>query len=156
MSNAAATLVEQNLGAREPERAEKSVWIATRYNIFFMGAVMILFIFFAEYIIRIFTHDDAVVKVGALSLRIMGMGYIFYGINMVMMQALNGAGDTRTPTIISFIGFWLFQVPLAYYLAKELHWNAEGAFIAIPVAETLIALASLYFFKQGKWKQVKV
>ncbi len=156
LSNAAATLVGQNLGAEEPERAEKSVWIATRYNIFFMGTVMILFVFFAEYIIRIFTHDDAVVKVGALSLHIMGMGYIFYGINMVMMQALNGAGDTRTPTIISFIGFWLFQVPLAYYLAKELHWNAEGAFIAIPVAETMIALASLYFFKQGKWKQVKV
>ncbi len=156
LSNAAATLVGQNLGANEPERAEKSVWIATRYNIFFMGFVMVLFVFFAEYIIRIFTNDIGVIHFGALALRIMGMGYVFYGINMVMMQALNGAGDTRTPTIISFVGFWLFQVPLAYYLAKGLHWNAEGAFIAVPVAETLIALASLYFFKRGKWKQVKV
>ena len=156
LSNAAATLVGQNLGANEPERAEKSVWIAARYNIFFMGTVMVLFVFFAEYIIRIFTNDTGVILYGALSLRIMGMGYVFYGINMVMTQALNGAGDTRTPTIISFVGFWLFQVPLAYYLAKGLHWNAEGAFIAVPVAETLIALASLYFFKRGKWKQVKV
>ena len=156
LSNAAATLVGQNLGANEINRAEQSVWITTKYNVIFMGFVMLLFVFFAEPIIRIFTQDDAVVHFGALSLRIMGAGYVFYGIGMVMTQALNGAGDTRTPTIIYFICFWLFQVPFAYFLAKGMDLKSTGAFIAIPVAESLIALVALYFFKKGKWKTVKV
>jgi putative MATE family efflux protein len=156
LSNAAATLVGQNLGAKETARAEQSVWLTTKYNVIFMSFVMVLFIFFANPIIRIFTQDEAVVQYGALALRIMGTGYIFYGIGMVMTQALNGAGDTRTPTIIYFIGFWLFQVPFAYYLAKGLDWKATGAFIAVPIAETLIALIALYYFKKGRWKEVKV
>ena len=156
LSNAAATLVGQNLGAKETARAEKSVWLTAKYNAIFMGFVMVLFVFFANPIIRIFTQEEAVVQFGALSLRIMGTGYVFYGIGMVMTQALNGAGDTRTPTIIYFIGFWLFQIPFAYYLAKGLDFKSTGAFIAVPVAETLIALIALYFFKKGKWKDVKI
>ncbi len=156
LSNAAATLVGQNLGAKEVYRAEQSVLIATKYNAIFMGFVMALFLFFSNPIIRIFTQDEAVVSYGALALQIMGAGYIFYGIGMVMSQSLNGAGDTRTPTIINFVCFWLFQIPLAYFLAKGLDWKATGAFIAIPVAESLIALLAWYFFKKGKWKEVQV
>jgi putative MATE family efflux protein len=156
LSNAAATLVGQNLGAKEFERAEKSVMLTAKYNVFFMGFVMLLFLFFSNPIIRLFTHDEAVIKYGVLSLQIMGAGYIFYGISMVMTQALNGAGDTRTPTYINLVGFWLFQIPLAYYLAKGLDWKATGAFIAIPIAETFIALLAWYFFKRGKWKTVEV
>ena len=156
LSNAAATLVGQNLGAKQPQRAEESVWITVKYNMIFMGCVMVLFVFFSNPIIRIFTQDEAVISYGVLSLQIMGAGYIFYGIGMVMTQALNGAGDTRTPTVINLICFWLFQIPLAYYLAKGLDWKATGAFIAIPVAESLIALVAWYYFKKGKWKTVEV
>ena len=156
LSNAAATLVGQNLGAKQPQRAEESVWITVKYNIIFMSCVMVLFVFFSNPIIRIFTQDEAVISYGVLSLQIMGAGYIFYGIGMVMTQALNGAGDTRTPTVINLVCFWLFQIPLAYYLAKGLDWKATGAFIAIPVAESLIALVAWYYFKKGKWKTVEV
>jgi putative MATE family efflux protein len=156
LSNAAATLVGQNLGAKEYDRAEKSVLITAKYNAIFMSFVMLLFVFFAEPIIRIFTQETEVVAYGALSLRIIGAGYIFYGIGMVMTQALNGAGDTRTPTYINFIGFWLFQIPLAYFLALGLDMKSTGAFIAVPVAETFIALVAWYFFKKGKWKHVEV
>ena len=156
LSNAAATLVGQNLGAKEIQRAEQSVMLTAKYNAVFMGLVMALFVFFSAPIIRIFSHDEAVVAYGARALQIIGFGYIFYGIGMVMTQALNGAGDTRTPTLINFVGFWLFQIPFAYFLAKGTSLGATGAFIAIPVAETLIALAAWYYFKKGKWKNVKV
>jgi putative MATE family efflux protein len=156
LSNAAATLVGQNLGAGQPERAERSVYITAKYNAIFMSLVMLLFLFFSGPIIRIFTRDPEVVAYGALSLQIIGSAYVFYGIGMVMTQALNGAGDTRTPTIINFVGFWLFQIPLGYFLAKGLDLKATGAFIAIPVAETAIALLAWYYFKKGKWKEVKV
>jgi putative MATE family efflux protein len=156
LSNAAATLVGQNLGAGQPDRAERSVMITAKYNAIFMSFVMLLFVAFAEPIIRIFSVDEAVIASGAESLRISGTGYVFYGIGMVMLQALNGAGDTRTPTVIYFIGFWLFQIPFAYLLAKTFDMKATGAFIAIPVAETLIALASWYWFRKGKWRLVKV
>jgi putative MATE family efflux protein len=157
LSNAAATLVGQNLGAGQTERAEKSVMLTAKYNVIFMSFVMVLFVFFAHPIISFFTNDDPVVtEFGARSLQIMGYGYIFYGLSMVMTQALNGAGDTRTPTIIYLFGFWLFQVPLAYFLAKGLDMKATGAFIAIPIAETLIAIVAWYYFKKGKWKEVKV
>ncbi|TAE56771.1 MAG: MATE family efflux transporter [Bacteroidetes bacterium] len=156
LSNAAATLVGQNLGAKKPERAEQSVWLTVRYNVIFMAFVSVLFVFFANAIIRIFTAEEAVIAYGAQSLRIMGAGFIFYGIGMVMAQALNGAGDTRTPTIINFVCFWLFQIPFAYFLALGLGMKSTGAFIAIPVAETLIALVSWYFFRKGKWKQIEV
>ncbi|MDP2384911.1 MAG: MATE family efflux transporter [Bacteroidota bacterium] len=156
LSNAAATLVGQNLGAKELNRAEQSVMITAKYNAIFMSFVMLLFIFFASPIIRFFSVDPMVIKFGAESLRIIGAGFIFYGISMVMTQALNGAGDTRTPTLINFFCFWVFQIPLAYFLSQYMKMGSTGAFIAIPLAQGLVALVSWYYFKKGKWKTVKV
>jgi putative MATE family efflux protein len=156
LSNAAATLVGQNLGAKEINRAEQSVMMALKYNIIFMGVVMLLFLVFSDAILRIFTSDEAVIGYGAAALQIIGAGYIFFGIGMVMTQALNGAGDTKTPTLINFICFWLFQIPLAYFLAMGIGMQSTGAFVAIPAAEVLVALMSWYYFKKGKWKTVKV
>jgi Na+-driven multidrug efflux pump len=156
LSNAAATLVGQNLGAKQPDRAEKSVLLTMKYNAVFMSGVMLLFLFFARPIISIFNSDPVVVQYGAQALQIIGSGYIFYGIGMVMIQALNGAGDTKTPTWINFAGFWLFQIPFAYLLAYGFKMGPQGAFIAVPVAETLIALAAFWYFKKGKWKEIEV
>ncbi len=154
LSNAAATLVGQNLGAKEPGRAEKSVFLSAKYNAIFMSGVMLLFVLFSKPIIRIFTSDLAVQEYGAMSLQIIGTGYVFYGIGMVMIQALNGSGDTKTPTWINFVCFWLLQIPLAYILAKPLNMGPTGAFISIPVAETVIAIWAYAIFKRGKWKKV--
>lgn len=156
LSNAAATLVGQNLGAKQLQRAEQSVLLTAKYNAIFMSFVMLLFLFFASPIISLFTNEKEVIAYGARALQIIGAGYIFYGIGMVMTQALNGAGDTRTPTVINFVCFWLFQVPFAYLLAEGLNLKSTGAFIAIPVAETLIALTAWYYFKKGKWKDVQL
>jgi putative MATE family efflux protein len=156
LSNAAATLVGQNLGAKQTLRAEQSVMLTARYNVIFMSFVMVLFLFFAHPIIRFFSQDESVLAYGVQALQIMGAGYIFYGIGMVMSQALNGAGDTRTPTIINFVCFWMFQIPLAYFLSTVIDLKATGAFIAIPVAESFIAFLAWYYFKRGKWKEVKV
>lgn len=156
LSNAAATLVGQNLGAKQPGRAEQSVLLTTKYNALFMSGVTLLFLFFASPIISIFTKVPDVHYFGVLSLQIIGAGYIFYGIGMVMIQALNGAGDTKTPTRINFVGFWLFQIPLAWLLSEVFKFGPAGAIIAVPIAETFIALAAWYYFKIGKWKQVKL
>ncbi|HEX5626166.1 MAG TPA: MATE family efflux transporter [Saprospiraceae bacterium] len=156
LSNAAATLVGQNLGAGEFKRAEESVMLTARYNAIFMSFVMLLFLFFSPPIIRFFSTEPTVVAYGVQALRIIGSAYIFYGIGMVMIQALNGAGDTRTPTVINLVCFWLIQIPLGYFLAKQLDLKALGAFIAIPVAETLVALVAWYYFKKGKWKSIQV
>jgi putative MATE family efflux protein len=156
LSNAAATLVGQNLGAKQPERAEKSVLLTAKYNAVFMTGVMLLFIFFAGPIISVFTNDPQVHQTGTLALRIIASGYTFYGIGMVMAQALNGAGDTKTATLINLFGFWLFQIPFAFILAKWLNMGAVGSFISIPVAESFMAVAAYIFFKRGKWKSVVV
>ncbi|MEI9944299.1 MAG: MATE family efflux transporter [Chitinophagaceae bacterium] len=156
LSNAAATLVGQNLGAKQPERAEQSVMLTAKYNVIFMAFVTLLFVLFASFIVNIYTKDPEVRAVGTLALQVIGSGFIFYGIGMVMIQALNGAGDTRKPTIINLAGFWFFQIPLAYLLTKGINWGPTGAFISIPVAETAIAIAAFLVFKKGKWKQVKV
>ncbi len=156
LSNAAATLVGQNLGAKEPGRAEKSVLLTAKYNAIFMSGVMLLFIFFASPIIGVFTKEPEVHRVGTSALKIIGTGYIFYGIGMVMMQALNGAGDTRTPTLINLFGFWFFQIPVAYLFTEGMNMGATGAFISIPVAETAIAIAAFILFKKGKWKKVQL
>lgn len=156
LSNAAATLVGQNLGAQQPARAEQSVLIATKYNIIFMSFVMALFMFLPKTIIGFFTDNVTVTVYGAQALQIIGSAYIFYGISMVMTQAMNGAGDTSTPTWIYGIGFWLFQIPLAYLLAYYFKLNTIGAVIAIPIAETFIAVIAYYYFKKGKWKEIKV
>ena len=156
LSNAAATLVGQNLGAKQPDRAARSVLLTAKYNAVFMGVVMLLFLFFPSQIMSIFTNEPNVHSYGVSALQIIGAGYIFYGIGMVMIQALNGAGDTKTPTLINLVGFWFFQIPLAWVLAKGIDMGPTGAFIAIPVAETFLALAAWYYFKKGKWKEVKV
>jgi putative MATE family efflux protein len=156
LSNAAATLVGQNLGAGHPDRAEKSVLLATKYNAIFMAAVMLLFLFFASPIISIFTNEPEVHRYGTLALRIIGSGYIFYGIGMVMIQALNGAGDTKTPTWLNLFGFWLFQIPLALLLSVTFDMGPTGAFWGVPIAETAIAIAAYILFKKGNWKKVKV
>lgn len=156
MSNAAATLVGQNLGAQNPERAEQSVWKTARYNAFFMGAVTVLFLFFSEFIVNFMNKDAEVERYAVQALRIICTGYVFYGVGMVMANAFNGAGDTKTPTIINLFGFWMFQIPLAYVLAIVLKLGPLGVFIAIPVAETVIAIAAFILFRKGRWKKVKV
>lgn len=156
MANAAATLVGQNLGAGKPERAAQSVMATAKYNTIFMSAVMVFFLVGANWVIGFFTQEPAVKEVGVLALRIMSAGYIFYGIGMVMANAFNGAGDTKTPTWINLFGFWMFQIPLAYLLAKFWALGPLGVFIAIPVAETAITIAAWLLFRQGKWKTVKI
>jgi putative MATE family efflux protein len=156
LSNAAATLVGQNLGASQPERAAKSVWKVAKYNAIYMGFVSLLFLFGAEYFVRFITHEPLVIKTAVLALRVITLGYIFYGIGMVMMNAFNGAGDSKTPTIINFFWFWIFQIPVAYFVAIKLNWGEMGIYLSIVVTETLVTLTSMYLFKKGKWKLVKI
>ncbi|MGZ8542263.1 MAG: MATE family efflux transporter, partial [Chitinophagaceae bacterium] len=156
LSNAAATLVGQNLGAKELQRAESSVMKTIKYNTIFMAFVTVLFLVFGDWFVSFFTNDPDVQRIAATALRIISSGYIFYGIGMVMMNTFNGAGDTWTPTVVNFCGFWLFQIPLAYLLAKYFEMGATGVFIAIPVAETAITVAGFILFKKGNWKKVKV
>jgi putative MATE family efflux protein len=156
LSNAAATLVGQNLGAGHPERAEKAVWRTGLYNVIFLGAVGLIFILFPVPIVRLFTHDPEVVRLGAACLRIISYGNLGYAYFMVMMQAFNGAGDTITPTIVNFFGFWLLEIPLAYGLAIPLHMRSNGVFVSIAIAESAMAGASAILFKRGKWKRQKI
>ncbi|WP_242095046.1 MATE family efflux transporter [Aestuariivivens sediminicola] len=156
MSNAAATLVGQNLGAQKPDRAERSVWKTGKYNAIFMGLVSIVYLVFAPQIITLFNATDAVVISGSNCLRIIAAGYIFYGYGMVVINAFNGAGDTKTPTYINFVCFWLFQLPFAYVMALTLNIGPSGVFWAITVAEILIALIAIIWFRRGDWKTVQV
>ncbi len=156
MSNAAATLVGQNLGAAKPDRAEKSVWKTGKYNAYFMLFVSLIYLFFAEAIIKIFSNEPQIIEYGALSLRVIAAGYVFYAYGMVIIQSFNGAGDTRTPTVINFFCFWVFQLPFAYLAALVLNWGAMGVFLAITFAEVLIAVIGIIWFKKGKWKAVEV
>jgi len=156
MSNAAATLVGQNLGAKQPDRAEKSVWITGKYNAIFMGLVSIIYLLFAKQIITAFADTPSVVENGALCLRIIAAGYIFYAYGMVVSNAFNGSGDTQTPTKINLIAFWLYQLPVAYLLALVLDWGAIGVFIAITTAEVLLAAIGIVWFRKGKWKHIQV
>ena len=156
MSNAAATLVGQNLGAKEPERAELSVWKTGKYSAIFMGLVSIIYLVFAPQIIVLFNDTPDVVKYGSLCLRVIAAGYIFYGYGMVVINAFNGAGDTKTPTYINFVCFWLLQLPFAYVMAITLDFGPAGVFWAITLAEILIAVVAIIWFKKGHWKTVKV
>jgi len=156
LSNAAATLVGQNLGAKQPQRAETSVWRTGFYNMIFLGAIGVIFVVFAEPIVRLFTHDPQVVPLAASCLRIISYGNIGYAYGMVMLQAFNGAGDTITPTIVNFFGFWLLEIPLAWFLAIPMRMQAKGAYFSIVVAEAAIAAVSIVLFKRGYWKQQKI
>jgi putative MATE family efflux protein len=156
LANAGATLVGQNLGAKRPDRAETSVWRAAYINAFFMAFVMILFLTIAPKIIGLFTQQPEALKYGVQALRYVSLGYIFYGYGMVVVQGLNGAGDTYTPTILNIFGFWIFQIPFAYLVVNLLDWGPKGVFMAIVLAETLMAIAGITIFRRGKWKTVKI
>lgn len=156
LSNAATTLVGQHLGAGQPALAEQAVRTTAKFNAIFMSVVTVFFLLFSPMVIGWFTTDAAARVFGIQAIRIISLGYVVYGVGMVMANAFNGAGDTRTPTIINFFGFWMFQVPLAWLLAKYWGMGPTGVFIAIPVAEALIAATAFYIFTKGKWKLVKV
>jgi putative MATE family efflux protein len=152
LSNAAATLVGQNLGAKQPERAQISVWRTGFYNMLFLGIIGVIFLLFATPIIRLFSNDPVVVPLAATCLRILSYGNIGYAYGMVMLQAFNGAGDTVTPTYVHFFGFWVLEIPLAYFLAITAQMGANGVYISIVVAEAAIAAAGILLFRRGRWK----
>ena len=156
MSNAAATLVGQNLGANKPDRAEESVWKTGKYNAIFMFSISLIYLFFAEDIILSFNSTPQVVEYGTLCLQIIAAGYVFYAYGMVLTQAFNGAGDTNTPTKINFLIFWVLQLPFAYIMAITFKFGAVGVFLAISIAEVLLTIVSYILFKKGKWKEIKV
>lgn len=156
LSNAASTLVGQNLGASRPDRAESAVWRVSYVNMFFLGGMSLLFILFPESFIRLFTQDLNIIQMGAECLRVVSYGFIFYGLGMVLVQSFNGAGDTKTPTVFNFVAFWLIEVPLAWLLAMQFDWGQQGVFYSIIIAESFMSLMALYFFKRGKWKEQQV
>src|SRR5947209_10363687 len=156
LSNAAATLVGQNLGAKQPERAEKSVWRTGLYNMLFLGIIGVLLVFFADTVVRLFTHDPVVLPLASSALRIFSYGNIGYAYAMVMLQAFNGAGDTVTPTIVNFFAFWMLEIPLAYFLAIHTGMRAPGVYWSVVVAEASMAAVSILLFKRGYWKRQKI
>ncbi|HLK30429.1 MAG TPA: MATE family efflux transporter [Puia sp.] len=156
MSNATATLVGQNLGAKQPERAEQSVWKTAKYNAIFMLFVTLLFLLASEPIVTFMNPDPSVEKIAVQVLHVVTAGYIFYGVGMVLINAFNGAGDTKTPTIISLFCFWAFQIPIAYLMAITFGLGPKGVFLAIIIAETAITIVAFIIFRQGKWKKTKV
>ncbi|MFV8341387.1 MATE family efflux transporter [Flavobacterium sp. XS2P39] len=156
LSNAAATLVGQNLGAKQIARAEKSVFTTAKYNVIFMAIITVITLAFSSSLISFFTNDIIVQKIAVEALQTMCLGYVFYGIGMVLINTFNGAGDTWTPTMINFFGFWLLQIPLAYLLSKYYKMGPTGVFMAIPIAETAITLTSIILYRRGKWKRIEV
>jgi putative MATE family efflux protein len=153
LGNAAATLVGQNLGAGRPDRAAASAWQAAGYNAAFMCGVGALMLLFAPEVAGWFSSDPEVLRYGANCLRILGIGYPVYAVGMIMIQALNGAGDTYTPSLLNFLCFWLVQIPLAYWLARSVGLGPNGVFVAIVVSETLLSLLSVIVFRRGRWQQ---
>ena len=156
MSNAAATLVGQNLGANQPDRAETSVWRSAFYTMLFLLSVSIVYFLFATPMVRFFHADPEVVKYGVASLKIICLGYVFFAYGMVISQSFNGAGDTRTPTIMNFVCFWLLQIPLAYVMGITLNIGPNGVFWAVAISETILAIMCVILFRRGKWKAVKI
>jgi Na+-driven multidrug efflux pump len=156
ISNAAATMVGQNLGAGRPDRAEQAVWTAALYNMVFLGAVGVLFLVCASFITGLFTTDPLVQPYAIGCLRIVSLGFLFYAYGMVLTSAFNGAGDTWTPTYINLFVFWLFEIPLAWFLATRAGFGARGVFIALMVAYSMLAVVSAVLFRRGRWKSRKV
>jgi putative MATE family efflux protein len=156
LSNAAATLVGQNLGARQPDRAEKAVWAAARYNLYFLGTVGFIFVVLAPQIVGLFPGEPAMHAFGTTALRIVGLGFPFYAYGLVVSSAFNGAGDTWTPTLMNFFCFWLWQVPLGWFLARPVHMGPSGIFIAVAVAFSTLAVVSVILFRRGRWKEKRV
>ncbi len=155
LGNAAATLVGQNLGAGNPDRAEKSAWLAAKYNGFFMLGVGIATLLLAPGIANLFSNDPVVVQYTTSCLRILGVGCPMYAIGMIMTQALNGAGDTVTPTLLNIVSFWILQVPLAYWLATSLLDGPNGVFLSIVISESLLTVLCVIVFKRGNWKHIE-
>ncbi|MCP9754852.1 MATE family efflux transporter [Lacihabitans sp. CCS-44] len=153
LANAAATLVGQNLGAKQPERAAKSAWRAAFFNMGFLGIVAILFFIFARPLVMLFDENPVVMETGVECLQILCAGYIFFGFGMVMSQAINGSGDTKTPTVLNIIGFWVLQIPIAYILAVKLDWKQTGVFWAVVISESILAVLAILYFKTGRWKK---
>ncbi|HKP81613.1 MAG TPA: MATE family efflux transporter [Pyrinomonadaceae bacterium] len=153
MANAAATMVGQALGARDPDRAERAVWRAGFYNMIFLGIVGLLFVFFAPQIISLYDPEPEVARYGIDCLRIVSYGFLFYAYGMVLGQSFNGAGDTWTPTIINLFVFWLWEIPLAYVLSVWLGMGPEGVFAAVTIAFSTLAVVSAIVFRRGRWKQ---
>ena len=158
LSNAAATLVGQNLGAKDANRAERSVWRTAKFTMIFLGLISLVFMFFAPPIVELFNADGeaGVLDIGVKGLQIICLGYLFFAYGMVISQAFNGAGDTRTPLVINFVVFWLIQIPLAYWLSVSLGWEANGVFTTIALCHSLQAVISVAVFRRGKWKLVEV
>ena len=156
LANAASTLVGQNLGAGQPERAAKSAWRAGFFNMIFLGIVAIFFFIFAKPLVGSFDNHEVVLKTGVECLQILCAGYIFFGFGMVMSQAINGSGDTKTPTKINLIAFWLFQLPFAYLAAITFKLGALGVFLAITLAEVMLSVIAIIWFRKGYWKKVQV
>jgi Na+-driven multidrug efflux pump len=153
LANAAGTLVGQNLGASKPDRAQKSVYATAWLNMLVLGIFAILFISNTSFYIGLFTNDPEILHAGVLCLRTISYGYIFYAFGMVMIQAFNGAGDTITPTWINLVCFWIIEIPLAYFLAIPFGFNENGVYVSIVIAESLLALSALFFFRLGRWKK---
>lgn len=156
LGNAAATLVGQNLGAGQPERAERSVWRASKYNAIFMAGVGVVMIVLAPQIVSLFSSEPAVIRYGTSCLRILGIGYPMYAVGMIIIQALNGAGDTTTPSVMNFMCFWLLQIPLAYWLATTAGFGPNGVFLAIVIAESTLTILGVLVFRTGRWRHSRV
>lgn len=156
MAAAASTLVGQNLGALQPDRAEKSVWRSAFFNMIFLTSISIIFFLFAPWFIPWFSNEPEVIHHAILCLRIICLGYVFYAYGMVISQAFNGAGDTVTPTWINFVAFWVLQIPLCYTFAKLLHWGPVGVYWGIAISESMLAVLAVILFRRGKWKTVKI
>ena len=156
LSNATATLVGQNLGAKQPERAEITVWRAGKYNMFFLLFLSVIFFLFARFITSFFSQDAGVIDEAVNCLKVISLGYIFFAYQMIINQAFNGAGDTATPTKLSFVFMWLVQIPLAYFLSFHTSLNSMGVYVSISVSSVFMTLAAIYLFRLGKWKAVEV
>ncbi|MEX1131830.1 MAG: MATE family efflux transporter [Flavobacteriales bacterium] len=156
MANAASTLVGQNLGAKQPERAERSAWLIGHYNMVFMSGVAIFFWITAPWIMHFFTTDAVVTKYGVDALRIVTLGYFFYAYGMVLAQAFNGAGDTLTPTYMNIVCFWIIEIPLAWFLSRTLGWGPNGVFASIAISESILAVLCAAVFRRGSWKLMQV
>jgi len=153
LGSAAATLVGQNLGAKHPERAERSVWRAGFFNMIFLGSVSLIYLTFAPRLIAIFSSDPVVITNGANCLRIISLCYVLYAYGLVIIQAFNGAGDTFTPSMVNLVCYWIIQIPLAFLLGKRLQFGPSGIYFAIFTTEMLLSIASILLFRRGRWKQ---
>jgi Na+-driven multidrug efflux pump len=156
MANAAATLVGQNLGAGFPDRAEKSVWTTANYNLIFLILLAIIMGVGAEPITHLFSTEPEVVKNSVISLRIICLSYVFFAHGMVVSQAFNGAGDTKTPTVVNFFAYWLVQIPLSYLFAITFGWGPAGVYVAVTISAAILAAIFVIVFRRGKWKQTTI